>query len=106
MGAIPTVCVFRPLTNTELADTPPPKTEEMIPVFARLYDACMEQGFPIGCAPNVNVSLVMLPEDSYGLSEKSYPWQNLKLKALKKMFGWQLNRRMAAKDRKREGFAA
>ncbi len=106
VGAIPTVCVFRPLTNTDLADTPPPKTEEMIPVFSRLYDACMEQGFPIGCAPNVNVSLVMLPEDSYGLSNRSYPWQNLKLKALKKMFGWQLNRRMAAKDRQREGFAA
>src|SRR3990172_1609396 len=44
VGAIPTVCVFRPLLGTDLAASPPPKTEEMVPVFRRLYEACMEQG--------------------------------------------------------------
>ena len=44
VGAIPTVCVFRPLIGTDLEDAEPPKTEEMVPVFRRLYEACMETG--------------------------------------------------------------
>ena len=63
VGAVPTVCVFRPLKGTDYRDVPPPKTEDMIPVFGRLYEACMEQGLPIGVAPNVHVSLVLLPEE-------------------------------------------
>jgi hypothetical protein len=35
----------------------------MIPVFRRMYEACMEHGLPIGVAPNVKVSLVLLPEE-------------------------------------------
>ena len=63
VGAIPTVCVFRPLQGTLYKDLRPPRTEEIVPVFARLYEACMERGLPIGLAPNVHVSLVMLPEE-------------------------------------------
>src|SRR5262245_3599642 len=33
VGAIPTVCVFRPLRGTDLEDLPPPRTEDLIPVF-------------------------------------------------------------------------
>lgn len=87
VGGIPTVCVFRPLKGTDLEHYPPPQTEQMIPVFSRLYEACMERGLPIGCAPNVHVSLVMLPEECKGLSGKRYPWQSLKLKAMKKIYG-------------------
>ena len=61
VGAIPTVCVFRPLAGTDYADVPPPQTEPLIPVFRRLYEACMEKGLPIGVAPNIHVSLVLLP---------------------------------------------
>jgi uncharacterized radical SAM superfamily protein len=96
VGAIPTVCVFRPLKGTDLEDVPPPKTEELIPVFRRLYEACMEKGLPIGCAPNVHVSLVMLPEDCRWLSNKSYYWQRLKLATLAKLFKLQFDRRLAA----------
>jgi hypothetical protein len=60
VGAIPTVCVFRPLLGTDLEEAPPPRTEDMLPVFRRLYEACMEKGLPVGIAPNINVSLVML----------------------------------------------
>ena len=60
-GAIPTVCVFRPLKGTDYDGVPPPKTEEMVPVFRRLYEACMEHNLPIGVAPNIHVSLVLLP---------------------------------------------
>ncbi|HEY4594439.1 MAG TPA: radical SAM protein, partial [Thermoanaerobaculia bacterium] len=81
VGAIPTVCVFRPLVGTDMANVPPPRTEDMIPIFERLYDACMERGLPIGCAPDIHVSLVMLPEECRGLSKRRFRWQELKLKA-------------------------
>jgi len=88
VGAVPTVCVFRPLIATDLQETPPPETEAMIPVFRRLYDACMERGLPIGVAPNVHVSLVMLPEECRGLSDRPnrYWLGELKLKAMRRIF--------------------
>lgn len=63
VGAIPTVCVFRPLSGTDYADRPPPEPETLVPVFARLYDACMARGLPVGIAPNIKVSIVILPEE-------------------------------------------
>jgi hypothetical protein len=93
VGAIPTVCVFRPLVGTDYQHLAPPKTEELLPVFARLYDACMERGLPIGAAPNVHVSLVMLPEECRSLSGRRYPLGELKLKLLGKAVAWQLARR-------------
>lgn len=62
-GAIPTVCVFRPLVGTDLSDARPPTTEEALPVFRALYEKCAAAGLPIGLAPNIHVSLVMLPEE-------------------------------------------
>jgi len=99
VGAIPTVCVFRPLAGTDYADVPPPDAEALVPVFARLYEACMERGLPIGCAPNIHVSLVMLPEECAGLSSRRYLWQQLKLAAIRSGLGWYLNRRFARADR-------
>ncbi|MEZ5320336.1 MAG: radical SAM protein [Vicinamibacterales bacterium] len=95
VGAIPTVCVFRPLRGTDYEDEPPPDTEAMIPVFRRLYEACMERGLPIGCAPNVHVSLVLLPEECAGLSDRRFPVQRLKLAAMKRAFGAQFAWRTA-----------
>lgn len=62
-GAIPTVCVFRPLVGTDLAATSPPSPDEVLPVFQALYASCLEHRLPIGLAPNVHVSLVLLPEE-------------------------------------------
>ncbi len=98
VGAIPTVCVFRPLKGTDMADAEPPRTEDLVPVFRRLYEACMEAGLPIGCAPNVHVSLVMLPEEARGLTNRRYPWQSLKLKAMARVVRHRLERRMAAAE--------
>ncbi|HEY6549357.1 MAG TPA: hypothetical protein VI589_15685, partial [Vicinamibacteria bacterium] len=95
VGAIPTVCVFRPLVGTDLADADPPRTEDMIPIFRRLYEACMEKGLPIGCAPNVHVSLVMLPEECAALSPQRYRWQSLKLKAMAAVFARRFQSRAA-----------
>ncbi len=87
-GAVPTVCVFRPLAGTDYSDVDVPDTEEMVPVFARLYDRCMEKGLPIGVAPNIHVSLVMLPEECEGLSEhpRAHLAQRLKLKGMHTAF--------------------
>jgi uncharacterized radical SAM superfamily protein len=94
VGAIPTVCVFRPLVGTDLADAAPPRTEDMVPIFRRLYESCMERGLPIGCAPDVHVSLVMLPEECRGLSPRRFPWQTLKLQAMAAAFRWDFERRL------------
>jgi len=100
VGAIPTVCVFRPLKGTDLADANPPETEDVVPVFRRLYEASMEAGLPIGCAPNVKVSLVMLPEEGRYLSSRRYLWQNLKLKAMSAVVRRRLERKMATAQRR------
>jgi uncharacterized radical SAM superfamily protein len=94
-GAIPTVCVFRPLVGTDLEHSPPPRTEDLVPVFRRLYEACMERALPIGCAPNVHVSLVMLPEECRSLSSRVYPLRTLRLKAMRSVFARRFNRRLA-----------
>jgi len=62
-GAVPTVCVFRPLAGTAYADRPPPSTDALAPVFAHLYRRCMEAHLPIGVAPGVHVSIVLTPEE-------------------------------------------
>jgi len=95
VGAVPTVCVFRPLVGTDLQHQEAPRTEDMIPVFRHLYEAVMESGLPTGVAPNIHVSLVLLPEECRTLSPNRYLWQSLKLKAMASVFGLQLERRLA-----------
>jgi hypothetical protein len=94
VGAIPTVCVFRPLAATDYAALPPPKTEDLVPVFRRLYEATMERGLPIGIAEDVRVSLVMLPEEARWLQhDPNRFWLGeLKLKLMRKLFAHQLRR--------------
>lgn len=58
--------------------------------------ACMEKGLPIGCAPGINVSLVLLPEECRSLSRRRFPAQTLKLKLLKAAVGRMMSRRLAA----------
>jgi sodium-dependent dicarboxylate transporter 2/3/5 len=97
-GAIPTVCVFRPLAGTDLEDLPPPRAADLVPVFAHLYERCMERGLPIGVAPNVKVSLVLLPEEGrYFVADPSkHRIARLKLAAttmaFRALFGWQQQR--------------
>jgi hypothetical protein len=105
VGAIPTVCVFRPLTGTDLEDSPPPSTEALVPVFRRLYEACMEAGLPIGCAPGIHVSLVLLPEECAPFSSRRYPWTELRRRALRGVAGTAIRRRLARFDRARGGRA-
>lgn len=63
IGAVSTVCIFRPCLGTVFEKLEPPQVQAMIPVFKRLYEVCLENSIPIGMAPNVKVGLVILPEE-------------------------------------------
>ncbi len=76
LGAIPTICVFRPLKGTDMADAPSPRSEELLPIFERLYSACMENHLPIGLAPYINVSLVLLPDECRFLGDNPRRFAN------------------------------
>jgi hypothetical protein len=95
-GGIPTVCVFRPLAGTDMEDAPPPRAADLVPVFRRLYEACMERGLPIGAAPNVHVSLVLLPEECRWFSPApGRHWRAaIRNRALRAGLGWRLRRDM------------
>jgi hypothetical protein len=103
VGAIPTVCVFRPLAGTDYADRDPPRADDLVPVFRRLYESCMERGLPIGCAPNVHVSLVMLPEECASFSPRRFRLQTAKLRVMKHVFAARFNRRARRADSARDG---
>jgi hypothetical protein len=63
-GAFPTVCIFRPTVGADMERWPPPKYEDMRRVMAAMYDACRRHRMPIGIAPNIEVSLVVTPDDA------------------------------------------
>jgi hypothetical protein len=112
VGAIPTVCVFRPLANTDYEDVAPPKTEDMIPIFQAQYETAMRHGLPILVAPNVNVSLVLLPWESRHLVSKKVRrrfWlKEAKMAAMRKAFSHVFLRSLREKDeeRRRNGIPA
>jgi len=68
VGCFPTVCIFRPLHGSGAQDLPSPSYEEMVVVFRKVYESCMEAGIPTGLAPNIEVSLIVNPDDAQYLS--------------------------------------
>jgi hypothetical protein len=64
LGAFPTVCIFRPTVGSDLEDWPSPRYEDMLRVMQHLYDACRRHWIPIGAAPNIEVSIVVNPDDT------------------------------------------
>ncbi len=67
----------------------------------------MEKGLPVGVAPNIHVSLVLLPDECRSLSERTFPLQTLKLKLLGQAAKVLLNRNIrAAESRAAAGAAA
>jgi hypothetical protein len=64
LGAFPTVCIFRPVVGSDMEDWPSPKYEDMVPIMKHMYLKCREHKIPIGAAPNIEVSLVVQPDDA------------------------------------------
>ncbi|GAB4292826.1 MAG: hypothetical protein Kow0090_06960 [Myxococcota bacterium] len=71
IGAFPTICIFRPLIGAELETANSPNYEAMLEVFKYAAEALRKNGIPIGLAPNLEVSLVVLPTDAMELAPKT-----------------------------------
>lgn len=71
LGAFPTVCIFRPTTGSGMEDWEPSQYDEMRQVMAHVYEACHAHWLPIGLAPNIEVSLVVNPDDAALLAERT-----------------------------------
>jgi hypothetical protein len=71
LGAFPTVCIFRPTTGSDMEDWAPPAYDDMRRVMAYAYDACRRHWLPIGAAPNIEVSLVVNPDDAAMLAPRN-----------------------------------
>ena len=70
-GAFPTVCIFRPTIGSDMQACEPPAFEEMRTVMTAMYDACRRHRIPIGLAPNIEVSLVVSPDDAALLAPRN-----------------------------------
>jgi hypothetical protein len=88
-GAFPTVCIFRPTIGSEMADSPPPSYEDMRTVMLATYDACRRHRIPIGLAPNIEVSLVVNPDDAALLAPRDAAFYSYEL--------WRRSLRLAAR---------
>ncbi len=71
VGCFPTVCIFRPVIGAEMEQFPSPAYEDMVVVMRHMYEACMKAGLPIGMAPNIEVSLIVNPDDAKYLAPPS-----------------------------------
>ena len=70
LGAFPTVCIFRPTIGSAMEDWEPSQYDEMRRVMVHVYEACHAHWLPIGVAPNIEVSLVVSPDDAALLVER------------------------------------
>jgi hypothetical protein len=88
-GAFPTVCIFRPTIGSDMEGWPPPAYDDMRVVMAALYDACRRHRIPIGVAPNIEVSLVVTPDDAALLAPRDSGFYGYEL--------WRRTARIAAR---------
>jgi hypothetical protein len=78
-GAFPTVCVFRPTIGSDMEGWPPPRYEDMRVVMEAVYDACRRHRLPIGAAPNIEVSLVVNPDETALLARRNLAFYRYEL---------------------------
>lgn len=71
LGAFPTVCVFRPTVGSDMQDWPSPSYGDMRAIMADVYEACRRHWIPVGAAPNIEVSLVVNPDDAALLAPRT-----------------------------------
>ncbi|MAG56124.1 MAG: hypothetical protein CMJ83_07525 [Planctomycetes bacterium] len=86
-GAFPTVCIFRPVVGSDMEHYPSPDYDEMVQVMRHMYVACRQGGIPIGVAPNIEVSLIVNPDDAAYLVPRTLGFRldRLKLGVVKRL---------------------
>ena len=91
IGAFPTVCIFRPVIGSDMESYPSPKYEDMTAIMRYMYETCRKKGIPIGIAPNIEVSLIVQPDDGRYLVPRDldFYWNEWMLK-WKKFLAYQL----------------
>ena len=80
---------------------PSPREEDMVQVMRHMYEACRREGIPIGMAPNIEVSLIVNPEDARDLTPPSFGkwWYETKLKLMRRIARSIFRKRMQARPR-------
>jgi hypothetical protein len=100
-GAFPTVCIFRPTIGADMEHWPPPRYDDMRVVMQAVYDACRRHRLPIGAAPNIEVSIVVNPDETALLAPRTAAfyryeaWRRVVKVAARPLF-WKKMRRRAA----------
>ena len=115
VGAFPTVCIFRPVVGSDMEHYPSPAFEDMVPIMRHMYLACRKQRIPIGAAPNIEVSLIVNPDDAQYLVPRTLGFRidRMRLGIVKRLarshFNKELRKRKVAGDLdmpdRREGVA-
>ncbi len=86
VGAFPTVCIFRPVVGSDMEDVPAPKYQDMMAVMKYMYESCKRKKIPVGVAPNIEVSLIVQPDDGRYLAKRDFSFYlnevSLKIKKL------------------------
>lgn len=87
LGAFPTVCIFRPVVGSDMEHYPSPDYDDMVGVMRHMYEACRRRGIPIGAAPNIEVSLIVNPDDAQYLVPRTFGFRvgRLKLALVKQL---------------------
>jgi hypothetical protein len=96
VGAFPTVCIFRPVVGSDMEHWPSPRYEDMRRVMEHMYRACVRAGIPMGVAPNIEVSLIVNPDDAQYLVPRNFSFhvQRAKRRLLKSLAGFHFRRAM------------
>jgi hypothetical protein len=55
-----------------MEDVPVPKYEDMLIVMKHAYESCRKKHIPIGVAPNIEVSLIVQPDDGRYLVPRNF----------------------------------
>jgi hypothetical protein len=96
VGAFPTVCIFRPVIGSDMENVPSPELGDMLEVMRHMYRACRRRGIPIGVAPNIEVSLIVNPDDAQYLVPRTLGFRldRMKLAALKRLAAFKFRREL------------
>jgi hypothetical protein len=96
VGAFPTVCIFRPVIGSDMEQYPSPPYEDMVEVMRHMYVACRRNRIPIGLAPNIEVSLIVNPDDAQYLVPRTLAFRvdRMKLAILKRLAALKFRREL------------